>query len=106
MNNQLTPITPDPGYPVLGPMDDIAPPPPPKFQWVKFLATLRKFWWLPTLTLMLGIAGATAHFFLTPPVFYSIARMWETEKLRLPGGAAFTEDTQNNLGTQGELLRS
>jgi len=32
--------------------------------------------------------------------------MWETEKLRLPDGAAFTEDRDNYLGTQAELLRS
>ena len=32
--------------------------------------------------------------------------MWETEKLRLPDGAAFTEDRDNYLGTQVELLRS
>jgi succinoglycan biosynthesis transport protein ExoP len=105
MNNSLTPLPPDPGYPALGAPEEFAPP-PPKFQWHKLVTTLRKFWWVPGLTLLLGLAGAVAYFFLAPPVFYSIARMWETEKLRLPGGAAFTEDAQNNLGTQSELLRS
>jgi capsular exopolysaccharide synthesis family protein len=32
--------------------------------------------------------------------------MWETVKLRLPDGAFFTEDVQNFLGTQTELLQS
>lgn len=105
MNNSLTPLPPGPDYPALGMTEEFTPP-PPKFQWSKFLVTLRRFWWLPVLTLLLGLAGAIAYFFLTPPVFYSVARMWETEKLRLPGGAAFTEDTQNNGGTQSELLRS
>jgi succinoglycan biosynthesis transport protein ExoP len=105
MNNQLTTLPPGSDYPALGPGEEFTPP-PPKFQWHKFLITLRRFWWIPVLTLLLGLAGAVAHFFLTPPVFYSVSRMWETEKLRLPGGAAFTEDTQNNLGTQSDLLRS
>jgi hypothetical protein len=32
--------------------------------------------------------------------------MWDTEKLRLPDGNLFSEDAQNFLGTQTELLQS
>jgi capsular exopolysaccharide synthesis family protein len=105
MNNQLIPNPPDPGYPAYEPMDEL-PPARPRFQWSKFLTSLRRFWWVPALTLTLAVTAAVVHFFVMPPIFYSTGRMWETEKLQLPGGAAFTENAQNNLGTQSDLLRS
>lgn len=105
MNNLPTLPPADPGYPVANSPESYAPP-RPKFHLQKFLTCLRKFWWIPALTLCLGLAGAVANFFLRPPVFISTARMWETEKLRLPDGAAFTEDPQNYMGTQSALMRS
>jgi len=104
--NSLTPLPPqDLGYPAFNPPDDPAPA-GSKFQWLKFLTSLRKFWWIPLITLTLGGVAGVAHFFLAAPVFISTARMWETEKMRLPDGAAFSEDSQNYFGTQSELLRS
>jgi polysaccharide biosynthesis transport protein len=96
----------DPGYPMTGPMEDFGAPPAKKFQWEKFLTALRRFWWIPVITLTLGVGAAVATFFILPPIFISTARMWETEKMRLPDGAAFTEDPQNYVGTQSALLRS
>jgi succinoglycan biosynthesis transport protein ExoP len=61
---------------------------------------------VPVLTLTLALGAAIAYFLLAPPTFVSSAAMWETEKMRLPEGALFTEDPQNYLGTQTELLRS
>jgi len=49
---------------------------------------------------------AILGFLLSTPTYVSSAKMWETEKLRLPEGALFTEDPQNYLGTQSELIRS
>jgi capsular exopolysaccharide synthesis family protein len=72
----------------------------------RFLVFLRKYWWIPVLTLMLGIGGAVAYIYWTPPVFVSSAAMWETEKLHLSEGAIFTEDSQTYIGTQIELLKS
>lgn len=105
MNNLPTIPPPDPGYPAANLTEAYAPP-RPKFHLQKFLTALRRFWWIPVLTVLLGLTGAVANFFLTPPVFLSTARMWETEKLRLPDGAAFTDDPQNYMGTQSALLRS
>ena len=81
-------------------------PPAPKFRLQKFLYFLGKFWWLPLVTLALGIGTTVFIFFNTPPTFVSYGSLWETEKLRLPEGAAFTDDRDNYLGTQAELLRS
>jgi capsular exopolysaccharide synthesis family protein len=61
---------------------------------------------VPVLTLTLALGAAIVYFLLAPPTFVSSAAMWETEKMRLPEGALFTEDPQNYLGTQTELLRS
>jgi uncharacterized protein involved in exopolysaccharide biosynthesis len=72
----------------------------------RFLAFLLRLWWVPVLTLLLGLGGAIAFILLNPPTFVSSGRMWETVKLRLPEGTLFSEDIQNFLGTQAELLRS
>ena len=61
---------------------------------------------MPVLTLTLALGAASVYILLAPPTFVSKAAMWETEKMRLPEGALFTEDPQNYLGTQTELLRS
>ena len=84
----------------------------PKFRPQKILFFLRKFWWIPVIGLVLGAGTAIATFFHTPPRFVSTGSLWSTEKLRLPGGAAFADDdesylsAQSYLGTQSELIRS
>jgi capsular exopolysaccharide synthesis family protein len=73
----------------------------------RFVFFLRKFWWIPLLTVVLGLGTAGYYiYYRMPPNFISGASMWETEKMKLPEGAEFTEDLQNYLGTQMELLRS
>lgn len=108
----LTPIPPsDPGFQLMEPMVSNHVPPAPKFRPQKFLFFLRKFWWIPVVTMCLGFGIAVANFFRTPPIFVSSGRMWETEKLQLPGGAGFSDDQANSserdtyLGTQTALLR-
>jgi capsular exopolysaccharide synthesis family protein len=81
-------------------------PAAPKFRPQKLLYFLRKFWWIPLVTLALGVSMAVFVFFHTPPVFVSYGSLWETEKLRLSEGADYTEDRENFLGTQDQLLRS
>jgi capsular exopolysaccharide synthesis family protein len=67
---------------------------------------LLKFWWLPLVTLVVGLGAAGGFVWWKPPTYVSKARMWETIKLRLPEGSLFAEDVQNFLGTQTELLQS
>lgn len=87
-------------------MGAVPAPPPPKFRPKKYLSFLRNFWWIPLLTLALAVVVAATIFFCTLPTFVSYGSMWETEKLRLPDGAAFTYDRDNYIGTLTELLRS
>jgi len=105
--NDLTPIPPsDSGFQLMEPMANGPAPAAPKFRVQKLLFFLRKFWWIPLVTLLLSMGTAVFRFFHTPPIFVSTGSIWETEKLQVPGGAAFTEDRDNFLGTQAELLRS
>jgi capsular exopolysaccharide synthesis family protein len=103
--NTPTPPPPELGYELIDTPENYSAP-APAFHVRKFIAFLRKYWWVPVLTLTLGLGAAIAYFLLAPPNFVSSAAMWETEKMRLPEGALFTEDPQNYLGTQTELLRS
>jgi polysaccharide biosynthesis transport protein len=81
-------------------------PPAPKFRLQKLWMFLRQFWWIPATTLAVCLVVAAIIFLRTPPVFYSVGSLWETEKLRLPDGAAFSEDRENYLGTQEKVLCS
>lgn len=72
----------------------------------KYLTFLLKFWWIPLVTLILSLIAVIAHLASRPPTFVSQARMWQTVRLILPEGSMFSEDGQNYLGTQTELLQS
>ena len=79
-------------------------PSPIKFE--RFLIFLRRYWWVPVFTLVVVVGVALVYLALRPPTYISLARVWETEKLSVPGDPAFTGDTANHYGTQIELLRS
>jgi succinoglycan biosynthesis transport protein ExoP len=106
--NSLTPIPPrGPGFQLGAPMEiNAAPPPPPKFRLKKFLFFLRKFWWIPVITLILAVGAAVTTFVLSPPEFVSVASLWQTERLQLPDGAAFAEDQDNFFGTMTAVFTS
>ncbi len=72
----------------------------------KYLRTLKRLWWLPALLFVVGTAAGLAYAYYSPPTYTSRAQMWEAVKIRLPEGALFSEDVQNFLGTQSELLKS
>ncbi|HUZ07730.1 MAG TPA: polysaccharide biosynthesis tyrosine autokinase [Candidatus Paceibacterota bacterium] len=92
-------------------MPDNHAAPPPKFRPQKLLFFLRKFWWLPLVTAILGFGVAVAIFFHTPPIFVSYGFMVETAKLKMPNGGGFSDDSGNGsdraiyLGTMSQLLR-
>jgi capsular exopolysaccharide synthesis family protein len=72
----------------------------------RFFVFLRKYWWVPLLTLLLASGAAVGFILWTPPVYVSSASMYETEKLHLSEGVLFTEDATTYIGTQIELLKS
>ena len=81
-----------------------APASPIRIQ--RLLVFLRRFWWVPILTLLCSLGAATGYILWAPPTYVSTATLFETEKLRLPEGPTFIEDVQNYYGTQMELLQS
>src|SRR5512141_1022416 len=88
-------------YPYASLPDQNGPAPQPN----RVLTFLLRYWWIPVLTTFLCAGGAAAYLYFTPPVLVSTAQMWETQKLRLPAdGGGFTENLQNYLDTQIELL--
>ena len=105
--NDLTPMPPsDSGFQLMEPMANGPAPAPAKFRPQKFLHFLRKFWWIPLITLTLSVGISVALFLKAPPVFVATGSLWETAKIRLSGEAEFEEDRNNFLGTQSQLLRS
>ena len=95
------------GFPARGPViEAVAPPPPPNSQYRRYFLFLLRYWWIPFTTLVLAVAAAVALNHWAQPEDVSSAAMWETEKLLLPGGAAFSADGQTYMGTQLELLHS
>src|SRR5258705_654012 len=88
-----------------GPLD-IPPQPASAFQLRRLLGALLTYWWIPALTLALGLLAAGAYIHEKSPTYVSKARMVETLKLRLPEGNLFSEDTQTSVCTQSELLQS
>src|SRR5215469_1528327 len=105
--SSLTPIPPqDPGFQISAPMDAHAGTPAPKFRARKLLLFLRKFWWIPIITLVLTLGWTCVHFLFQPPEFASEARLWQTEKLQLDGGASFTQDEDHYFGNLLTVLQS
>jgi capsular exopolysaccharide synthesis family protein len=94
----------DNGYPIEG-QNGEGSGPNPMNRYRRYLLFLRRFWWIPVITLVLAFGGGAAYINWLDPEFVSVASLWETEKLNLPGGAAFQEDSQTYIGTQFELLR-
>jgi polysaccharide biosynthesis transport protein len=72
----------------------------------RFLIFLRRLWWIPMVSVLLGAGGGAAYVYWKEPTFVSRSSMWETLKLRIPEGTLFTEDGQNFAGTQNDLLQS
>lgn len=85
---------------------DAADDSPPAFRPQKLLSLAIRLWWVPLVTVCVSLVAATTYVVRKPPAFVSRARMWQTEKMRLPEGELFSEDMQNFLGTQSELLQS
>ena len=110
MNDNLQVIPPQQPGPISG--YDTAIPvesynvPPSGFRLDKFLTALRRLWWVPLLTIILAAGTGVGIILIIPPTYVSRAALWETEKFHLPGGALFSDDGQNGLGTHIEMLKS
>jgi polysaccharide biosynthesis transport protein len=72
----------------------------------RYKALLLRRWWIPVLTICLGLFVEAFLTYQTPPQFYSAAKMILAGKLNIAQGVAYSEDQINFYGTQIQLMQS
>ncbi len=72
----------------------------------RYKALLLRRWWIPVLTICLGLFVEAFLIYQTPPSFLSTSKMMVPGKLNLPQGAIYSEESQNFYGTQVQLMQS
>jgi polysaccharide biosynthesis transport protein len=72
----------------------------------RYRSLLLRRWWIPVLTICLGLFVEAFLSYQTPPQFYSAAKMILAGKLNISQGAVYSEDTVNFYGTQVQLMQS
>jgi len=72
----------------------------------RYKALLQRRWWIPVLTVCLGLFVQAWLIYQTPPSFQSVSKMMLAGKLNISQGAVYSEDTVNFYGTQIQLMQS
>jgi len=72
----------------------------------RYKALLLRRWWIPVLTICLGLFVEAFLIYQTPPSFLSQAKMMLAGKLNIAQGAVYSEDNNNFYGTQIQLMQS
>ena len=72
----------------------------------RYKSLLLRRWWIPVLTICLGLFVEAFLIYQTPPSFLSTAKMMLSGKLNISQGAVYSEDTVNFYGTQIQLMQS
>ena len=105
MNHLPAPASPEPGYEYVD-VPEASSATATNLEIGKLLRLLRKFWWVPLISVTLFLAAAAAYVLKCAPTYVSQASLWETEKFRLQEGAQFSEDPQSHIGNLTESLKS
>src|SRR5437879_10844206 len=63
-------------------------------------------WWIPVLTICLGLFVEAFLIYQTPPSYQSTSKMMMAGKLNIAQGAVYSEDNVNFYGTQIQLMQS
>jgi succinoglycan biosynthesis transport protein ExoP len=72
----------------------------------RYKALLVRRWWIPVLTICLGLFVETWLIYQTPPSFLSTGKMILAGKMNIAQGAVYSEESQNFYGTQVQLMQS
>src|SRR3954462_702838 len=72
----------------------------------RYKALLIRRWWIPVLTVALGLFVQAWLIYQTPPSFLSTSKMMLAGKLNISNNAVYSEDTVNFYGTQIQLMQS
>src|SRR5215212_6776918 len=72
----------------------------------RYKALLLRRWWIPLLTICLGLFVQSWLIYQTPPSFLSTSKMMLAGKLNISQNAVYSEDSVNFYGTQIQLMQS
>jgi succinoglycan biosynthesis transport protein ExoP len=72
----------------------------------RYKSLLQRRWWIPVLTICLGLFVEAWMIYQTPPSFLSTSKMMLGGKLNINQGAVYSEDNVNFYGTQIQLMQS
>src|SRR2546421_376738 len=79
----------------------------------RFLSRLNRFknllaakWWIPLITVVVGVTLEGALWRLEKPLFLSVGRMIMGIKIAVTEASVYTEELSNFLGTQQALMMS
>lgn len=72
----------------------------------RYRLLLKRRWWIPALTIGLGLAYQGWITFSTPVQYQSIGRLMVSPRLNVPEGAQYQEEQQNFYGTQLQILEN
>jgi len=72
----------------------------------RYKSLLQRRWWIPLLTICLGLFVQAWLAYQTPPSFLSTSKMILAGKLNINHSAVYSEDSVNFYGTQVQLMQS
>lgn len=72
----------------------------------RYKSLLLRRWWIPVLTICLGLFVEAFLIYQTPPSFLSTSKMMMAGKLNIAQGAVYSEENANWMGTQIQLMQS
>ena len=72
----------------------------------RYKALLIRRWWIPVLTICLGLFVGAWMIYQAPNAFLSTSKMMVAGKLNLSQNAVYSEDTNNFYGTQIQMMES
>jgi succinoglycan biosynthesis transport protein ExoP len=72
----------------------------------RYKALLLRRWWIPVLTICLGLFVQAWLIYQTPPSFLSAGKMIVAGSMKIPQGAVYSEESVNFYGTQVQLMQS
>jgi capsular exopolysaccharide synthesis family protein len=72
----------------------------------RYKALLQRRWWIPLLTICLGLFVQAWLIYQTPPSFQSTSKMMLAGKMNISQNAVYSEDSVNFYGTQIQLMQS
>src|SRR6266849_9105870 len=72
----------------------------------RYKALLLRRWWIPVLTICLGLFVEAFLIYQMPPSYQSNSKMMLAGKLNIAQGAVYSEDSVNFYGTKIQLMQS